>query len=167
MRDGGDVRNGLDLQTHRLNSPDRIFAAGSRSLDEEIHFLDASPALSEFDAGNLDEATIPSEEWDRIHSDPAYADMIRPVYTIGTEWYGFNTQTQVDTAPYLKDSSQIAADDTRDDRPTGPSLSFGPYPYSETPMTTDRDWVSRTIRRQGSGKVPFNASFSPPAHKGQ
>jgi oligopeptide transport system substrate-binding protein len=62
-------------------------------LDEiEIHFLDASPALSEFDAGNLDEAGIPSEEWDRIHSDPAYADMIRPVYTLGTEWYGFNTQ---------------------------------------------------------------------------
>ncbi len=62
-------------------------------IDEiEIHFLDTSPALSEFDAGNLDEAGIPSEEWDRIHSDPAYADMIRPVYTIGTEWYGFNTQ---------------------------------------------------------------------------
>ena len=62
-------------------------------IDEiEILFLDTSPALSEFDAGNLDEAAIPSEEWDRIHSDPAYTDMIRPVYTLGTEWYGFNTQ---------------------------------------------------------------------------
>ncbi len=62
-------------------------------IDEiQILFLDTFPALSEFDAGNLDEAAIPSEEWDRIHSDPAYADMIRPVYTLGTEWYGFNTQ---------------------------------------------------------------------------
>ncbi len=62
-------------------------------IDEiDFHFLDAAPALSEFDAGNLDLTGIPSEDWDRIHSDPAYADMIRPVYTLGTEWYGFNTQ---------------------------------------------------------------------------
>ena len=62
-------------------------------IDEiDIRFLDATPALAEFDAGNLDEASIPSEEYDRIHSDPAYADMIRPYYTLGTEWYGFNTQ---------------------------------------------------------------------------
>jgi oligopeptide transport system substrate-binding protein len=62
-------------------------------IDEiQIRFLDASPALSEFDAGNLDVASIPSEEWDRIHSDPTYADMIRPYYTLGTEWYGFNTK---------------------------------------------------------------------------
>ena len=58
----------------------------------EHRFLDTSPALSEFEAGNLDIAAIPSEEWDRIHADPAYADMIRPVYTLGTEWYGFNTK---------------------------------------------------------------------------
>ena len=62
-------------------------------IDEiQIRFLDASPALAEFDAGNLDVAGIPSEEWDRIHSDPTYADMIRPYYTLGTEWYGFNTK---------------------------------------------------------------------------
>ena len=62
-------------------------------IDEiQFRFLDASPALAEFDAGNLDITGIPSEEWDRIHADPAYADMIRPVYTLGTEWYGFNTK---------------------------------------------------------------------------
>ena len=62
-------------------------------IDEiQFRFLDASPALAEFDAGNLDITGIPSEEWDRIHADPTYADMIRPVYTLGTEWYGFNTK---------------------------------------------------------------------------
>jgi oligopeptide transport system substrate-binding protein len=62
-------------------------------IDEiQIRFLDTSPALSEFEAGNLDQTAIPSEEWDRIHSDPTYADMIRPYYTLGTEWYGFNTK---------------------------------------------------------------------------
>lgn len=62
-------------------------------IDEiENRFLDSSPSLSEFEAGNLDITGIPSEEWDRIHADPAYADMIRPVYTLGTEWYGFNTK---------------------------------------------------------------------------
>lgn len=62
-------------------------------IDEiQFRFLDASPALAEFDAGNLDITGIPSEDWDRIHADPTYADMIRPVYTLGTEWYGFNTK---------------------------------------------------------------------------
>ena len=62
-------------------------------IDEiENRFLDTSPALAEFEAGNLDIAGIPSEEWDRIHADPAYTDMIRPVFTLGTEWYGFNNQ---------------------------------------------------------------------------
>jgi oligopeptide transport system substrate-binding protein len=62
-------------------------------IDEiQFRFLDASPALAEFDAGNLDITGIPSEEWDRIHADPASTDMIRPVYTLGTEWYGFNTK---------------------------------------------------------------------------
>ena len=62
-------------------------------IDEiQIRFLDASPALAEFEAGNLDSASIPSEEYDRIHSDPQYADMLRPYYTLGTEWYGFNTK---------------------------------------------------------------------------
>ena len=62
-------------------------------IDEiQIRFLDASPALAEFDAGNLDVANIPPEEWDRIQADPAYKDMIRRVYELGTEWYGFNTQ---------------------------------------------------------------------------
>ncbi len=60
-------------------------------IDEIEHrFLDTSPALAEFEAGNLDISAIPSEEWDRIHTDPAYADMIRSVNTLGTEWYGFN-----------------------------------------------------------------------------
>jgi oligopeptide transport system substrate-binding protein len=62
-------------------------------IDEIEHrFLDTSPQLAEFDAGNLDISAISSEEWDRIHADPAYADMIRPYYTLGTEWYGFNTK---------------------------------------------------------------------------
>jgi oligopeptide transport system substrate-binding protein len=62
-------------------------------IDEIDHrFLDTTPALAEFEAGNLDITGIPSEEWDRIHADPAYADMIRPYYTLGTEWYGFNNK---------------------------------------------------------------------------
>jgi oligopeptide transport system substrate-binding protein len=62
-------------------------------IDEIEHrFLASSPALAEFEAGNLDIAAIPAEEWDRIHADPAYADMIRTSNTLGTEWYGFNNQ---------------------------------------------------------------------------
>ncbi len=62
-------------------------------IDEvQIRFLDVAAELAEFEAGNLDISAIPSEDWDRIHSDPAYAEMIRPVYTIGTELYTFNNK---------------------------------------------------------------------------
>lgn len=62
-------------------------------IDEiQYRFLDVPAALAEFDAGNLDVTAIPSDDYDRIHSDPAYADMLRPVYTIGTELYSFNNK---------------------------------------------------------------------------
>lgn len=55
-------------------------------------FLDVSPALAEFEAGNLDIAGIPSGDMDRVKSDPEYKDMFGYTYTIGTEFYAFNTQ---------------------------------------------------------------------------
>ncbi|HET9915273.1 MAG TPA: peptide ABC transporter substrate-binding protein [Anaerolineales bacterium] len=62
-------------------------------IDEiNFRFLDASPALAEFEAGNLDIVSIPSEDWERLTTDPDYADMVRPVSTLGTEWYGFNNK---------------------------------------------------------------------------
>ena len=62
-------------------------------IDEiQFRFLDGGPALAEFEAGNLDSVAIPSGDWDRITKSPDYADMVRPVYTLGTEWYGFNNK---------------------------------------------------------------------------
>ncbi len=62
-------------------------------IDEiQIRLMDDTAALAEFEAGNLDISNIPTGDWDRIRTDPTYKDMIGQVYTIGTEWYGFNTQ---------------------------------------------------------------------------
>ncbi len=54
--------------------------------------LDASPSFSEFEAGNLDSAAIPSSEMDRVKADPAYQGLIENVATLGTEFYAFNTK---------------------------------------------------------------------------
>lgn len=60
-------------------------------IDEvQIRLMDDTAALAEFEAGNLDVTNIPTGDWDRIRTDPSYKDMIGQVYTIGTEWYGFN-----------------------------------------------------------------------------
>jgi oligopeptide transport system substrate-binding protein len=61
---------------------------------DEIHWsiIDSSPALAEFEAGNLDVSAIPSGDQDRILADPTYAAMVAPTYSLGTEFYSFNTQ---------------------------------------------------------------------------
>lgn len=60
---------------------------------DEVHWklVDVSGALAEFEAGNLDVSGIPSGDLDRILNDPKYADMLRNTYTLGTEFYAFNT----------------------------------------------------------------------------
>ena len=48
-------------------------------------------ALSEYEAGNMDYAVIPSGDYDRIITDPAYADhLIYKPTSIGTEWLIYN-----------------------------------------------------------------------------
>jgi oligopeptide transport system substrate-binding protein len=61
---------------------------------EEIRltFLDVSTSFADFEAGNLDSSSIPAGDMDRILADPKYQGMIEQVYTLGTEFYAFNTQ---------------------------------------------------------------------------
>src|SRR5512136_1178686 len=54
--------------------------------------LDASPAFSEFEAGNLDSAGVPLSEMDRVKADPAYNGLIDKTPLLGTEFYAFNTK---------------------------------------------------------------------------
>ncbi len=65
----------------------------SPKLDEvSWKILDTPAALAEFEAGNLDSAGIPASDQDRILADPQYADMVTFTYTLGTEFYAYNTQ---------------------------------------------------------------------------
>lgn len=64
----------------------------SPKIDEvRWKLVDTSGALAEFETGNLDVSGIPSGDLDRILNDPKYADMLRNTYTLGTEFYAFNT----------------------------------------------------------------------------
>ncbi len=48
-------------------------------------------ALSEYEVGNMDYAVIPSGDYDRITTDPAFADhLIYQPTSIGTEWIHYN-----------------------------------------------------------------------------
>lgn len=65
----------------------------SAKIDEiQLKFLDLSTEFAEFEAGNLDISSIPSGDQDRVMADPTYAAMIEQVYTLGTEFYAFNTK---------------------------------------------------------------------------
>ena len=62
-------------------------------IDEiQWRFMDAGPALAEFEAGNLDAAGVPSTDMDRIKADAKYKTMLEPYYELGTEFYAFNTK---------------------------------------------------------------------------
>jgi oligopeptide transport system substrate-binding protein len=61
-------------------------------IDEVLEkFIDVTAALADYEAGNLDEAGIPSGDYDRIVNDPQFKPQIRQVITLGTEFYAFNT----------------------------------------------------------------------------
>jgi len=58
-----------------------------------VHYslIDTSAALAEYEAGNMDEAGIPSADYDRIISDPAFKDQIKPsTDSVGTEFLIYN-----------------------------------------------------------------------------
>ncbi len=65
----------------------------SPKIDEiNWRIINSSPALAEFEAGNLDVSPIPSGDQDRILADPNLAKMVSYTYTLGTEFYSYNTQ---------------------------------------------------------------------------
>ncbi len=56
-----------------------------------IKIKDAGPAFAEFEAGYLDLAQLPINDYDRIHADPELSALVNHDYTLGTEFYAFNT----------------------------------------------------------------------------
>ncbi|MBN1148788.1 MAG: peptide ABC transporter substrate-binding protein, partial [Anaerolineales bacterium] len=62
-------------------------------IDEiRLTYMEVSTAFAEFEAGNLDTSGIPAGDMDRVVNDPVYKEMIEQVYTLGTEFYSFQTQ---------------------------------------------------------------------------
>ncbi|NMB91161.1 MAG: peptide ABC transporter substrate-binding protein [Chloroflexi bacterium] len=51
--------------------------------------LDSSPTLAEFESGNLEQATVPNSDYDRIMSDPDLLQQVIYTSTLGTEFYAF------------------------------------------------------------------------------
>ncbi|MCJ7678002.1 MAG: peptide ABC transporter substrate-binding protein, partial [Anaerolineales bacterium] len=69
------------------------------TIDEvQLYFLDDPAGLAEFEAGNLDFATPPSTDLDRIKADPVLSQEYNVVPGLATYYYGFNTK-----APFVDD----------------------------------------------------------------
>ncbi len=56
-----------------------------------IKIKDVGPSFAEFEAGFLDVAQLPAIDYDRIHADPDLSALVNQDYTLGTEFYAFNT----------------------------------------------------------------------------
>lgn len=64
----------------------------SAKIDEiVIKIKDAGPAFAEYEAGFLDVALLPDIDYERIHADPELSKLVNYNYTLGTEFYAFNT----------------------------------------------------------------------------
>ncbi|MBZ0293437.1 MAG: peptide ABC transporter substrate-binding protein [Anaerolineae bacterium] len=65
-------------------------------IDEiQFYFLDESVALSQYEAGDLDHLdTVPSNDIDRLKSDPALSSEFTITPSTSTYYYGFDTRTE-------------------------------------------------------------------------
>lgn len=63
---------------------------------DEIHYtiIDVTPALAEYEAGNLHVSGIPSGDYDRVTTDPVLSQQLFQTYSLGTEFYSYNTQLE-------------------------------------------------------------------------
>ncbi len=69
-------------------------------LDEVYHsMLDEVAAFAEYEAGNLDVATVPSADLERVKADPVLSAEYRSAPNLCTYYYGFNTK-----APFVDDA---------------------------------------------------------------
>lgn len=65
----------------------------SPKIDEiNWRFIDGTAAMNEYEVDNIDVVSFPSNQYDRVHSDPELSQQISPTFTLGTEFYAFNTQ---------------------------------------------------------------------------
>ena len=73
-------------------------------------FIDSSPALAEYESGNMDVATVPTGDFERIVNDPTYADQLRDTMTLGTEFYSFNTLVEPTDDVRVRQALSLALD---------------------------------------------------------
>ena len=57
-----------------------------------LRFIDAATALTEFEAGNMDMAPVPSDQLARLMADPELGPQVNVVPGMCTQAWGFNTQ---------------------------------------------------------------------------
>jgi oligopeptide transport system substrate-binding protein len=101
-------------------------------IDEvKMTVMGESTALAEFEAGNLDSASIPAGDFDRITTDPQYQGMIEQVVTLGTEFYAFNTQLAPTDDVRVRKALSMAID--RDTLVTNVVKNGIPAPYFTNP----------------------------------
>jgi len=80
-------------------------------IDEiQYRFLDSGPTFAEFEAGNMDYATIPSADMDRVMADPKYKPLIHYYYDQGTEFYSFNTKLKPTDDVRVRQALSMAID---------------------------------------------------------
>jgi oligopeptide transport system substrate-binding protein len=81
-------------------------------LDEvDEVFLDAPPAMAEYEAGNLDWlSNTPISEMDRIKSDATLSKELKIAPSLSTYYYGFNTKASVVSDVRVRQALSLAVD---------------------------------------------------------